>query len=153
MHSNRRNLGTAGDISLARLDDSQHDLCLSSTCAQILKRCNKSQSSRRRRPRPWGLSMRLADRGPTGSRLCTVAALSMVLLVSAGGPGVAAVLSPPRVYPTVEVAEQRRATGPDSQAQTDPQLIYHGGPVGVTAGTPNVYLVFWGSQWGAETPT
>jgi serine protease len=77
----------------------------------------------------------------------------MVLLVPAGGPAVAAVLSPPRVYPTVEVAEQRLATGPNSQAQTNPQLIYHGGPVGVTAGTPNVYLVFWGSQWGAETPT
>jgi serine protease len=84
----------------------------------------------------------------------------MVLLVLAGGPAVAAVLSPPRVYPTVEVAEQRRATGPDAQAtgpdlqeQTNPQLIYHGGPVGVTAGTPKVYLVFWGSQWGAETPT
>jgi serine protease len=60
------------------------------------------------------------------------------------------------VYPTVEVAEQRRTTGPDagpeSQAQTDPQLIYLGGPFGVTSGTPNVYLVFWGSQWGAEAP-
>jgi len=31
------------------------------------------------------------------------------------------------------------------------QLVYHGGMsgVGVTTGPPKVYLVFWGSQWGA----
>src|SRR5262245_45960496 len=99
--------------------------------------------------------MRLADQEPTGSRLWAVVALSIVLLGPAGGLAVAAVTSPPRVYPTVEVVEQRRASGPNTQAQaaTNPQLIYHGGPVGVTAGTPKVYLVFWGSQWGAETPT
>src|SRR5262245_18189123 len=97
--------------------------------------------------------MRLADREPTGSRLCAVAALSMLLLLPAGGPAVAALLSPPRVYPTVEVAEQRRVTGPNALTETNPPLIYHGGPVGVTAGTPKVYLVFWGSQWGAEAPT
>src|SRR5262249_52878831 len=54
---------------------------------------------------------------------------------------------------TVEVAEQRQATtGVDSRAQQNPQLSYRGGPIGVTSGTPEVYLVFWGLQWGAETP-
>lgn len=96
--------------------------------------------------------MRLADRGPTRSRLCAVvAALPLLLLAPATGPAAGAVLSPPRVYPTVEVAEQRRATGP-GELTASPQLTYHGGPVGVTPGTPKVYLVFWGSQWGAESP-
>lgn len=40
-------------------------------------------------------------------------------------------------------------------ASTGPQLVYGGGNpsthVGVTTGAPKVYLVFWGSQWGATS--
>ena len=31
-----------------------------------------------------------------------------------------------------------------------PPLTYGGGPAGVMSGTPKVYLVFYGSQWGAQ---
>jgi serine protease len=97
--------------------------------------------------------MKLVRSWRTISTVCAAGGLASALAVSAGNSPAAAALSPRRIYPTVEAAEQRRADAPTTRAKTNPQLTYHGGPVGVTAGRPQVYLVFWGSQWGAETPT
>jgi len=67
----------------------------------------------------------------------------------------------PRGYPTVEEAEARRAAPTGSRSTADAgsgsagnPLIYGGGRdgIGVTTGDPKVYVVFWGSQWGANTP-
>lgn len=44
-------------------------------------------------------------------------------------------------------------TAASAQSADAGNLIYHGGVggVGVLSGTPRVYLVFWGSQWGTQT--
>lgn len=61
----------------------------------------------------------------------------------------------PRTYPTVEAVRAARL-GPGALAAPagSEQLHYGGGRngIGVTTGSPQVYLVFWGSQWGVETP-
>lgn len=60
-----------------------------------------------------------------------------------------------RVYPTIEEARAVRArqAGRAQARSPQPQLAYRGGRdgIGVTL-TPEVYVVFWGSQWGIETP-
>ena len=63
----------------------------------------------------------------------------------------------PHYYPTVDVARARREAGSSSQRSTSfytPPLKFRGAPgeLGITTGTPQVYLVFWGSQWGTENP-
>jgi serine protease len=60
--------------------------------------------------------------------------------------------APRRLYPTVEIAQARRAARAGQSAT--PPLSYHGGVngIGVTTGPPKVYLVFWGSQWGTQNP-
>ena len=84
-------------------------------------------------------------------------AAATVLVVAARYVGVAAAASSPiagpRYYPTVEDARARRAARASQSAP--PPLAYHGGVdgIGVTIGPPQVYLVFWGSQWGAESPS
>ncbi|HET9730483.1 MAG TPA: PPC domain-containing protein [Acidimicrobiia bacterium] len=54
-----------------------------------------------------------------------------------------------RIFPT-----KSAATSAAIMNVTQPQLTYHGGRhnIGVTISAPRVYLVFWGSQWGAESP-
>ena len=58
-------------------------------------------------------------------------------------------------FPTQQQWHQGRGNGHQfgpagAQAASSAQLTYHGGVdgIGVTSGTPKVYLVFWGSQWG-----
>ena len=78
-----------------------------------------------------------------------------VLVVLVAGSASAAPSPVPlrRVYPTVEQAQARRAARATQSAE--PPLQYHGGVngIGVTTGQPKVYLVFWGSQWGVESPS
>jgi serine protease len=63
-----------------------------------------------------------------------------------------------RLYPTVGDAIARRAHSSSRLSQsatfTGPQLQYQGGRdgIGVTTGPPQVYVVFWGSQWGSANP-
>ncbi len=59
------------------------------------------------------------------------------------------------VHPSVAAGKQRdlasTAATTDAAAATGPQtLSFNGGVngIGVTSGTPKVYLVFWGTQWG-----
>src|SRR6478672_9329916 len=61
------------------------------------------------------------------------------------------------VTPTRDQQQKMRTWGRSHSAQqtstaaTGPQTLSYGGGVdgiGVTSGTPKVYLVFWGSQWG-----
>jgi serine protease len=93
--------------------------------------------------------------------------VALMLLVGAGLFPKAAVAddstetAPPRhqpvIYPTVEGAQAQRAaaTGRAGAASVvGPQLNFQGGKngIGVTTGAPQVYLVFWGSQWGTATP-
>ena len=61
---------------------------------------------------------------------------------AAGLPGRAGVM--PTIGRLQEVG--RCAVSP----QTSDLMFFHGGidGIGVTSGTPKVYLVFWGSQWG-----
>ena len=59
----------------------------------------------------------------------------------------------PEVMLTIpgELAERREL--PVTAKAAAAQLSYHGGydGIGVTTGTPKVYLVFWGSQWGSAS--
>ena len=58
------------------------------------------------------------------------------------------------VYPTVEEA-RGRARDPHQAGQASGRgLLEYGGGVdgiGVTTGSPRVYVVFWGSQWGTSS--
>jgi serine protease len=68
----------------------------------------------------------------------------------AGAPEVGAARGP-HLYPTVDQAEARRAARAAGRAF---QLRYAGGRdgIGVTTGPPQVYVVFWGAQWGTASP-
>ena len=85
--------------------------------------------------------------------------VALMMLFVAGTLAVAGATSaatdadaPRRLYPTVEIAQARRAARAGQSAT--PPLSYHGGVngIGVTTGPPKVYLVFWGSQWGTQDP-
>ena len=85
--------------------------------------------------------------------------VALMMLFVAGTLAVAGATSaatdadaPRRLYPTVEIAQARRAARAGQSAT--PPLSYHGGVngIGVTTGPPKVYLVFWGSQWGTQNP-
>lgn len=58
--------------------------------------------------------------------------------------------------PTLSAAAQMKAyaatTGAAPAVASANNITYHGGNdgIGVTSGQPKVYLVFWGSQWGAQ---
>ena len=56
----------------------------------------------------------------------------------------------PKIYPTLEARAAALTTGATAQSP----FSYGGGNrgIGVTTGHPQVYLVFWGSQWGAANP-
>jgi serine protease len=73
----------------------------------------------------------------------------------------APVATPPHLYPTVAQAQARRAAALESpfaagaaSGSGGGPLVYRGGQdgIGVTTGQPKVYVVFWGSQWGTNTP-
>jgi serine protease len=63
-------------------------------------------------------------------------------------------ISTHRLFPTVQVARVARGSGVNNFSSGALQLHYGGGRegIGVTTGAPKVYLVFWGSQWGVESP-
>jgi serine protease len=93
------------------------------------------------------------------TRRALAAAIVLILLPCTAPRYVSAAetvgISGPRLYPTVDQASVRRLGSSGSRATSAPlPLVYHGGldGIGVTIGAPAVYLVFWGSQWGAETP-
>ncbi len=91
-----------------------------------------------------------------------------VFVIAAGAAGLVSAEDVPstrRKYPTVEEVESRRAGEPVPASSivggaataglvTGPQLVYQGAidGIGVTTGHPQVYVVFWGSQWGTATP-
>jgi len=63
-----------------------------------------------------------------------------------------------KVFPTQQAAKaQAQAQSPEAATAAAGYggLIYSGGVsgVGVTTGAPQVYLVFWGSQWGQSSTT
>jgi serine protease len=94
--------------------------------------------------RTWGYAIGVA---------LIVSAGTIPIATSADGaepPEVAAPIGP-RLYPSVEQAEARRAERATGQAF---QLTYAGGRdgIGVTTGPPQVYVIFWGAQWGAASP-
>jgi hypothetical protein len=58
------------------------------------------------------------------------------------------------VYPTVETARGRPRDPHASGAASGSGVLTYGGGVdgiGVTTGHPQVYLIFWGSQWGTSS--
>jgi len=88
-----------------------------------------------------------------------VAGIATVFLVAvlvapaqAQAPDVAA----PHYYPTVDVTRARREAGSSQRSASwnNPPLKFRGAPgdIGITTGIPQVYLVFWGSQWGTANP-
>jgi hypothetical protein len=100
------------------------------------------------------------------SRARTLALVSTVGLLAAGlGAVPALAASPPSApghstshkveYPTVQAAAASRAArgAAGATVRGSGQLSYGGGVdgIGVTTGTPQVYFVFWGSQWGTPT--
>ncbi len=116
--------------------------------------------------------MRIPRRGPlvaVGAAALTVAALSVFPTSPAAaappsGSGVSNPYSPAyghayRHGVTPTVARQAEMRGwanahPAATAATGPQTLSYGGGVdgiGVTSGTPKVYLVFWGTQWGTQS--
>lgn len=54
---------------------------------------------------------------------------------------------------TVSETQAERKEAGVTPFSSQPQLTYHGGNggIGITSGTPKVYLVFWGSQWGSSS--
>jgi hypothetical protein len=54
--------------------------------------------------------------------------------------------------PTPEAARQLRARRAATEAASGANLAYGGGVdgIGVTTGSPRVYVIFWGSQWGTQ---
>jgi serine protease len=98
-----------------------------------------------------------------GSRGTTVAAVALAIATlapatttatTASGATSAPSLKTHRLFPTVDVALHNRRSGINNFSSGALQLHYGGGHngIGVTAGTPKVYLVFWGSHWGTESP-
>src|SRR5690242_5623461 len=98
----------------------------------------------------WG---RRAARLLASSGVMTLAAVGAVPIAAhAATVPTVAVRRPKVVFPTRSaLASRRKAAG--FSAMSVPQLTYHGGNegIGVTTGTPKVYLVFWGSQWGSTS--
>ena len=114
--------------------------------------------------------MRSISRNQGGGRrlcaaLCAIAATAGSLLLAA--PGFAAaggtLVAQMRAHPWRHGIELLRPgryhrgfnTAPHATATTGSAagslLAFEGGPVGVVTGAPKVYLVFWGSQWGAQS--
>jgi serine protease len=89
---------------------------------------------------------------------CLAASVTVGLLglfaVPAAGASTPGVASGPHRYPTIAVARARRANAALNGDAAPAPLMYHGGNhgIGVTTGTPRVYVVFWGSQWGTNSP-
>jgi serine protease len=92
------------------------------------------------------------------SVFCASALISVIAVpvgVSAGASTPSVSVAGIRSYPTVSSVRSSSGTGIEPAAAGTPApLQYNGGTdgVGVTTGTPQVYLVFWGSQWGTASP-
>ncbi len=90
--------------------------------------------------------------------IAAVAVVSVMYLARAHATGLqvtsANASRPRRLYPTVDAVGVRRLDSFRGAASTSSQLTYHGGVdgIGVTTGHPQVYVVFWGSQWGDAIP-
>jgi serine protease len=98
-----------------------------------------------------------------GTVALTVAAMSATAQAHPAKHGVANPYSPAYrhayrhgVVPTLGTAKKMKAWAHQHTAiaATGPQTLSYGGGVdgiGVTSGTPKVYLVFWGTQWGTQS--
>ena len=74
---------------------------------------------------------------------------------SAGGPRIIEEGQPPVViHATVGDTARARAARAGGGASTSNDLYYHGGTGGIGVETaPQIYLVFWGSQWNNNDPS
>jgi len=83
------------------------------------------------------------------ARTLAAAAVALTVMNRAGTTGA----QPRRYYPTVDAVGVRRLDRSPAESAAL-QITYHGGVhgIGVTTGHPQVYVVFWGSQWGAAIP-
>jgi len=103
----------------------------------------------------------MIDRGwIEGGRACALAGLTTALAVCV--PAEMAVAKPPtrvsafaqgHAYRHGVVPPRAKKPAASTQASSANNLSYGGGisGVGVTTAPPRVYLVFWGSQWGAQS--
>jgi serine protease len=93
------------------------------------------------------------------AQIAPATALDAPASVRTIAPAVAHAVTPHRhLYSTVgdAVARRARSSSRFNSASTfvGPNLTYQGGTdgIGVTTGPPQVYVVFWGSQWGTANP-